>query len=134
MPCSYSAIPPFVPVLQTWTLLKILILGLRPRLLMARAFGAHPLAGRCSIFGDAFSVLLFLGFLLSREDCSRSSSQNSGSPPEAGRPANAVTPTRRYAGTAIPSWLRLCCTAYSLLSFLTLHFPPTFPGTVQRRG
>ena len=40
-PCQ--AILSGVPVLQTGTLLKILRLGLRPRLLMARAFGAPEL-------------------------------------------------------------------------------------------
>jgi hypothetical protein len=44
MRCQCRAIPPFVPVLQTGTVLKILVLGLRPRLLMARALGTQDSA------------------------------------------------------------------------------------------
>jgi len=55
-----------------------------------------PWATQAKSENFAAFALLFLGFLLSREDCSRSSSQSSGSPPEADRPANAVTPTRRH--------------------------------------
>ena len=43
MRCPCRAIAPFVPVLQTGTLLKIPDLGLRPGLSMARALSAQDL-------------------------------------------------------------------------------------------